>query len=110
MTNTARKVSKYRVFSGLYFPVFALNTGKYGPEKTTYLDSFHAVENNKMRIWLDNNWKLVGTIWLDNNWKLVGTIWLDNDWKLVGTIWLDNNWKPVGTIWLDNNWEPVGRI
>ena len=46
-------------FSGRYFPVFALNTeiysvnlrikseyrniGKYGPEKTPYLDSFHAV-------------------------------------------------------------------
>ena len=30
-------------FSGPYFPVFALNTGKYGPEKTPYLDTFHAV-------------------------------------------------------------------
>ena len=29
-------MSKYRVFSGLYFPVF-------GPEKTPYLDTFHAV-------------------------------------------------------------------
>ena len=44
----AYKVSKYRVFSGPYFPVFGLNTevpntGKYGPEKTPYLDTFHAV-------------------------------------------------------------------
>ena len=30
-------------FSGLYFPVFRLNTGKYGPEKTPYLDTFHVV-------------------------------------------------------------------
>ena len=30
---TALKVSKYRVLSGLYFPVFGLNTRKYGPEK-----------------------------------------------------------------------------
>ena len=30
-------------FSGTYFPVFGLNTGKYGQEKTTYLDTFHAV-------------------------------------------------------------------
>ena len=40
---TARKVSKYGVISGLYFPAFELNTvryfvfspnaGKYGPEK-----------------------------------------------------------------------------
>ena len=35
--NTARKVSKYGVFSGPYFPVF-------GPEKTPYLDTFHEVK------------------------------------------------------------------
>ena len=40
---TEQKVSKYGVFSGPYFPVFGLNTGKYGPEKTPYLDSFYAV-------------------------------------------------------------------
>ena len=34
--NTALKVSKYRVISGPYFPVF-------GPEITWYLDTFHAV-------------------------------------------------------------------
>ena len=38
------KVSKYGVFSGRYFPVFELNTEKYGPEKTPYLDTFHALE------------------------------------------------------------------
>ena len=37
------KVSKYGVFSGPYFPVFGLDTVKYGPEKTPYLDNFHAV-------------------------------------------------------------------
>ena len=36
-------MSKYRVISGPYFPVFGLNTGKYGPEITLYLDTFHAV-------------------------------------------------------------------
>ena len=44
---------KYGVFPGLYFPacglntvrysVFSPNAGKYGPEKTPYLDTFHAV-------------------------------------------------------------------
>ena len=29
-------------FSGQYFPVIEMNTGKYGPEKTLYLDTFHA--------------------------------------------------------------------
>ena len=53
---TARKMSKYGVFSGLYFLVLGLNTEiysvnlrihadteKYGPEKTPYLDTFYAV-------------------------------------------------------------------
>ena len=35
-------MSKYGVFSGPYFPLFSPNTGKYGPEKTPYLDTFHA--------------------------------------------------------------------
>ena len=34
---------KYGVFSGLYFPVFNPNTGKYGPEKTPHLDTFHTL-------------------------------------------------------------------
>ena len=49
-SDTAWKVSKYGVISGPYFPVFVLNTnlfsrntGKYGPEITPYLDTFHAV-------------------------------------------------------------------
>ena len=30
-------------FSGPYFPVFSPNTGKCGPDKTRYLDTFNAV-------------------------------------------------------------------
>ena len=51
------KSVQIRSFSGPYFPVFGLNTeiygyeisvfspntGKYGPEKTPYLDTLHAV-------------------------------------------------------------------
>ena len=47
---TAWKVSKYEFFSGPYFPEFGLNisvfspnAGKYGPEKTLYMDTFHTV-------------------------------------------------------------------
>ena len=46
-------MSKYEIFSGPYFPAFGLNTeryevfspnaGKYRPEKTPYLDTFHTV-------------------------------------------------------------------
>ena len=41
---TVWKVSKYGVFSGPYFPVFSPNGGKYGPEKTPYLDTSHTGE------------------------------------------------------------------
>ena len=57
---TARKVSKYGVFSGPYFPALGLNTerysvfspstGKCGPEKTPYLDTFHAVDDSQISI------------------------------------------------------------
>ena len=40
---TAWKVSKYGVISDPYFPVFGLNTGKYGPEITPYLAAYYAV-------------------------------------------------------------------
>ena len=39
-------MSKYGVFSGQSFPVFSQNTGKYGREKTPYLDTFHAVSGD----------------------------------------------------------------
>ena len=38
-------MSKYRAISGPYFPVLGLNTGKCGPEKTPFLDTFHAVND-----------------------------------------------------------------
>ena len=37
------KSVQIRSFSGPYFPLFGLNTGKHGPEKTPYLDTFDAV-------------------------------------------------------------------
>ena len=33
------KVTKYGVLSGPHSPVFGPNTGKYGPEKTPYLET-----------------------------------------------------------------------
>ena len=36
-------MSKYGVSSGPYFRVFNPNTGKYGPEITPYVDTFHTV-------------------------------------------------------------------
>ena len=37
------KCVQIRSISWSVFPVFELNTGKYGPEKTPYWDTFHAV-------------------------------------------------------------------
>ena len=36
-------MSKYRVISGPYFPLFRLNTEKHRQEITPYLGNFHAV-------------------------------------------------------------------
>ena len=44
--NTKWKVFEYGVSSDPYFPVFSPNTGKCGPEKTPYLDTFHEVQIN----------------------------------------------------------------
>ena len=46
------KASKYGVISGPYFPVFSLNTEKYGPEITSYLDAFHTVIETETFSWL----------------------------------------------------------
>ena len=48
---TVWNVFKYGVFSGRYFPVFSPNAGKYGPEKTLYLDTFHAMTGFWMHFW-----------------------------------------------------------
>ena len=47
---TVWKKFKYGVFSGPYFPAHRLDTGKYGPEETPYLDSFHAVNAPSKKI------------------------------------------------------------
>ena len=47
---TAGKESKYRVFSGSFFPVFSPNTGKYGPGKTPYLDSSYSLVQKQFSI------------------------------------------------------------
>ena len=43
-TEHLRWLLLYRVSSGTYFPEFSPNTGKYGPEKTLYLNTFHEVQ------------------------------------------------------------------
>ena len=43
MSYLREKCPNTEFFSGPYFPVFSSNTGKYGPEKSPYLHTFHAV-------------------------------------------------------------------
>ena len=70
---TASKVSKYGVFSGP-------NKGKYGPKKTPYLDTFHAVYNTL--IWDDCHVFLIAVnvitrLLLDENLQFLGiSIWM----------------------------------
>ena len=56
-------MSKYGVISGPYFPVFSLNTVKYGPEITPYFDTFRAVIGKR---YLGN---LLMTPWAVKFWK-----------------------------------------
>ena len=49
---TAWKVSKYRFFSGPYFPVFGLNTGKCGTEKLSIWTLFTQCLCNDKRVTL----------------------------------------------------------
>ena len=59
---TVWKLSKYDVFSGLYFTEFRLNTeiyfvltpnlGKYEPERTPYLETFYAVKITSNKKWV----------------------------------------------------------
>ena len=51
---TAWKVSKYEAFSGLYFPVVSANTGKYGPEKSPYLNT--SENTTFLRLNNESNW------------------------------------------------------
>ena len=46
LRTTAWKVSRHGVISVPYFPEFSPNAGKYGPDITPYLDTFHAVYLN----------------------------------------------------------------
>ena len=39
-------MSKYGVFTGRYFPVFGLNTGKYGPQKNSIFGTVQALFNS----------------------------------------------------------------
>ena len=51
-SNAAWKMSKYGVVSGWYFPVFSPKTGKYGPEITAYMDTFHAAKVRPNHLYL----------------------------------------------------------
>ena len=54
---TQREKCPNTYFSGRNFPVFGLNTEKYVPEKTPYLDSFYSVNdiNHNMKIKWNND-------------------------------------------------------
>ena len=74
---TVWEVSKCGVISGSYFPVsdwirrdteylsvFSPNAGKYGPEITPYLDTFHTVRNHQNH----HNHLLLGYVVINSYW------------------------------------------
>ena len=51
-------MSNYWVICGPCFPAFELNTGKYGPEITPSLDTFHAVDEwQNVKIFVGTNFQ-----------------------------------------------------
>ena len=75
-------MSKYGVFSGPYFPVFRTNTGKYGPEKNPYLDTFHSMF---AKFSVHTKWT-IATIKICINLIQNGLYWLLTDWGLDNII------------------------
>ena len=64
--NPAWKVSKYGVISSPYFPAFGLNSGKYRPEITPYLDTFHAVPHCVKSVQIQRFfWFIFSYIWTE---------------------------------------------
>ena len=49
-------------FFGPYFPLFGLNMGKQGPEKSPYLDTFYAVNESKQGL---------GEVWHNGEFHIV---------------------------------------
>ena len=64
------KSVQIHIFSGPYFPVFGLNTEKYVPEKTPYLDSFYSVNdiNHNMKIKWNNDKNKFSELWKIKSW------------------------------------------
>ena len=50
-----RKIRTRKNYVFGHFQVFSPNTGKYGPKKTPYLDTFHAVWENKVAFFIMEN-------------------------------------------------------
>ena len=75
-------MSNYGVFSGLYFPVFWLNTGKYGPEKTPYFGHFaRSVHTDLFTLY----WLKIFSVYAvhDDDKKAVKKSNWENFWKIL---------------------------
>ena len=102
------KLSKYGVFYGPYFPAFKLNIvslriqsecGKYGPDKTTYLDTFQAVKLLTIFAKTSNSPWSFAVIWIpqrnSSRWTSIERTW---DIHMTGNffkIWEVKPFHPV---------------
>ena len=95
--HTAWEVSKYGIFSGPYFPVFGMNTKIYfvnlripseykktRPEKTPYLDTFHAVSKLAFYLFLADFHQIIQnhqkkfSVFISANFQYSSEIWYLN--------------------------------
>ena len=70
--------------------VFRPNSGKYGPEKTPYLDTFHAVERFRNTLW---KWTITKRFLYYTSLSLhIATgAFLGNFWKFSESVFLPND-------------------
>ena len=86
-TFTVWKVSNYGVFSGPYFPVFSPNAGKYGPEKTPYLDTFHVVFYQLQNLWFSDVFRGIKKGTLGSKGFILQKLSLVNELRMVFICW-----------------------
>ena len=103
-------MSKYGVFSRLYYPVFGLNTGKYGPEKLCFWTTFKHVlvlKTSSTRL-QHNNFSSSNTSWkrLEDVSQRRKIVSLKTSWRRLEDI----SWKRLEDLsWRrleDMSWRP----
>ena len=76
----------------VYLSVFSPNAGKYGPEKTLYLDSFHAVMLKNGRLHFKGKYRSVYIT--TNRYLIISMIPNDTVFEISNHFWAHENRHP----------------